>query len=49
MKVVLATGNPGKVKEFQEILKDWELLPVTDWDPNFEVDEGETSYVENAV
>jgi XTP/dITP diphosphohydrolase len=50
-KLLIATNNKGKVKEFQELLKDLdvELVTPADINLNLEVEEDGKTYVENAV
>lgn len=50
MKLVMATGNPGKVKEFKELLKglDIEVLSLKEFDNIEEVPETGTSFLENS-
>ncbi|WNC73213.1 XTP/dITP diphosphatase [Thalassotalea psychrophila] len=49
-KIVLATGNKGKVKEFSEILSEHEIEIVPQSDFNVpEVAETGTTFVENAI
>lgn len=49
-KIVLASNNPGKVKEFQELLRraDIELRPQADFNIS-EAEETGLSFVENAI
>lgn len=49
-KIVLATGNKGKVKEFSEILSEHkiEIVPQSDFNVS-EVAETGTTFVENAI
>lgn len=49
-QVVLASGNPGKLKEFQQLLGDCglEVLPQSDFDVP-EADESGLSFIENAI
>lgn len=49
-KIVLASNNPGKVKEFQELLKgaDIELKPQAEFNIS-EAEENGLSFVENAI
>ena len=49
-KVVLASGNKGKLKEFQELLRDcgFEVLPQSDFNVP-EAEETGLSFVENAI
>ena len=50
MKIVMATGNPGKVREFRELLSglDYEILSLKDFDNIEEVPETGTSFLENS-
>jgi XTP/dITP diphosphohydrolase len=50
MKIVLATGNPGKVREFAELLAQsgHEVVPQSDFQVP-EADETGLSFVENAI
>ena len=50
MKVVLASGNPGKLKEFQLILREcgFEIIPQSEFSVP-EVPETGTTFVENAI
>jgi XTP/dITP diphosphohydrolase len=49
-KIVLATGNPGKVREIGQLLADldMEVVPQTQW-PIMEVEETGLTFVENAI
>jgi XTP/dITP diphosphohydrolase len=49
-KVVLATGNPGKLREMRSILAEtgWEILPQSDFDFPEAIEDG-LSFVENAI
>ena len=49
-KVVLATGNPGKLNEMRAILGDsgWEVVPQSDFECPDAVEDG-LSFVENAI
>ena len=49
MKIVVASGNKGKIKEIQEILKDYEIVPYTDLIEPFEIDESGKTFKENAI
>jgi XTP/dITP diphosphohydrolase len=50
-KLLIATNNKGKLKEFQALLKDIgvELITPADINLDLEVDEDGTTYAENAV
>lgn len=49
-KIVLATGNPGKVKEFARLLEDFpfDVVPQSEFAVS-EADETGTTFVENAI
>ncbi|MFK8012771.1 MAG: non-canonical purine NTP pyrophosphatase, partial [Marinicellaceae bacterium] len=49
-KVILASGNKGKLKELQSILADFavELIPQPQTE-EYEVEETGTTFVENAI
>lgn len=49
MKIVLATSNLGKVKELQELLAEFEILPLTQVCQPFEIVEDGTSFKENSL
>jgi XTP/dITP diphosphohydrolase len=50
MRIVLATGNAGKLREFRELLEPlgFELAPLSDF-TNINADETGLSFVENAI
>lgn len=50
-RIVVATGNAGKVREIEAILKDfaWEVVPITRLFPDFDVVEDGETYAENAI
>lgn len=50
MKVVLASGNKGKLKEFQAILADsgLELVPMSNWPEIGEIEETGKTFLENS-
>ena len=47
-KIVLASGNAGKIREFQAILKDVPVLPQSDFNVP-EADETGSTFIENAI
>lgn len=47
-KIVLASGNTGKIKEFQAMLTDYTILPQSEFNIK-EVEETGTTFVENAI
>lgn len=46
--LVLASGNAGKIKELQELLPNYELIPQTHFHV-LEIEETGTTFVENAI
>lgn len=49
MKIVLATGNKGKLKEFRKLLPNVEVIAFKDLIGNYEVVEDQDSFKGNAV
>lgn len=50
MELIIATQNPGKVREIQEILKglNCQIIPISELYPDFDVEEDGQTYAENA-
>ncbi|QCI28883.1 RdgB/HAM1 family non-canonical purine NTP pyrophosphatase [Caminibacter pacificus] len=48
-RVVLASGNKGKIREIKELLKDYEVIPYTDLIDKFEIEENGNTFKENAI
>lgn len=48
-KIVIATNNPGKLKEVREILKDYEILSLKDLGCDIEVDEDQDTFEGNSL
>ena len=49
MKIVVASGNKGKIREIQSILKDYEIIPYTELIAPIEIEENGSSFKENAI
>ncbi len=49
VKIVLATSNVGKVKEFQSWIEDFEVVAYSDIMTPFEIEENGTTFKENAL
>ena len=49
MKLVLATGNKGKVREIKELCQDYEVIPYSELIEPFEIVEDGSSFKENAL
>lgn len=49
MRLVLATGNKGKVKEIKELCSEYEVIPYTELIDEFEIIEDGKTFKENAI
>ena len=49
MKLVLATGNKGKVREIKEYCDEYEVIPYTELIEPFEIVEDGSTFKENAI
>ena len=49
MKIIVASSNKGKIKEIQDILKNYEIIPYTDLIDPIEIEENGNSFKENAI
>ena len=49
MKLVLATGNKGKVKEIKQMCEDFEVIPYTELIDGFEIVEDGEDFASNAL
>lgn len=49
MKIILATANKGKVKEFQSWISEYEVVPFSEAMSPFEIEESGTTFKENAL
>jgi len=49
LRLVLATGNKGKVKEIKELCSEYEVVPYTEIIDGFEIVEDGDSFKENAI
>lgn len=47
--IVMASGNSGKMKEAQEILKEYNIIPMKELEINIDVEEDKETFVENAI
>ncbi len=48
-KIVLASGNKHKLKEIQEMLSDYEVVPCADMGVLHDIEENGTTFYENAL
>ena len=46
-EIVIASGNKGKIKEAQEILDEYKIIPMKDIGINIEVEEDKETFREN--
>ncbi|WP_457559867.1 RdgB/HAM1 family non-canonical purine NTP pyrophosphatase [Caminibacter sp.] len=49
MKIVVASGNKGKIKEIREILNNYDVIPYTELIEPFEIEENGKTFKENAI
>lgn len=47
--IVIATGNQGKINDFQHIFKDYNVVGIKSLIPDFDVEETGTTFEENAA
>lgn len=48
-EIIIATSNKGKVREAQEILKKFKVIPMSEIDVNIDVEEDGKTFKENAI
>lgn len=48
-KLIIASGNKGKIKEAQEILKDYNVISIKEIGINIEIEEDKNTFLENAI
>lgn len=49
IEIVIASGNKGKIEEIQNIFKDFKIKSINDYNINFEVEEDQNSFEDNAI
>ena len=49
MRIVVASGNKGKIKEIKEFFKNYELIPYTNLIDKFEIEENGKTFKDNAI
>ena len=47
-QIIIASNNKGKIKEAQEILKDYEIISMSDAGINIDVEEDQDTFEGNA-
>lgn len=48
-EIVIASGNKGKIKEAQEILKEYKIISIEEIGVNVDVEEDQKTFEENAI
>ena len=48
-ELIIASNNNGKIQEAQEILNDYNIIPMKDYDLQIEVEEDGETFEENAI
>ena len=48
-EIIIASGNQGKIKEAQEILKDFKIIPIKEIGVDIDVEEDKETFVDNAI
>ena len=48
-ELIIASGNEGKIREAQEILSNYNIIPMKHYDIQIEVEEDKETFVENAI
>ena len=48
-EIVIASGNNGKIKEAQEILNEYKIIPMKELGINIDVEEDKETFVGNAI
>ena len=48
-EIIIASGNKGKIKEAQDILKGYKILPMKDVGVDIDVEEDQTTFEGNAI
>lgn len=48
-EIVIASGNSGKIKEAQEILKEYKIIPMKELEIDIDVEEDKETFIGNAI
>ncbi len=48
-EIIIASGNKGKIKEAQEILKGYKIIPINEIGVDIDVEEDKDTFEENAI
>ena len=48
-ELIMASGNKGKIQEAQEILKEYNIMSIKDYDTQIDVEEDQETFEKNAI
>lgn len=48
-EIIIASGNKGKIKEAQDILEEYKIIPIKELGVDIEVEEDKETFEENAI
>ena len=48
-EIIIASGNKGKIKEAQEILSEYKIIPIKEIGIDIDVEEDKETFEENAI
>ena len=48
-EIIIASGNKGKIKEAQEILNEYKIIPIKEIGVDIDVEEDKETFEENAI
>ena len=48
-KIIIASSNKGKIKEAQEILKEYEIIPISEFGIDIDIEEDQDTFEKNAI
>ena len=48
-KIIIASSNKGKIKETQEILNEYEIIPISEFGIDIDIEEDQDTFEKNAI
>ena len=48
-EIIIASSNKGKIKEAQEILKEYEIIPISEFGIDIDIEENQDTFEKNAI
>ena len=48
-ELIIASGNKGKIKEAQEILRDYNIIPIENYNVQIDIEENQSTFEGNAI